>query len=300
MTPAISVIMAVHNAEAYLAQAIESILNQSFRDFEFIIINDGSTDRSKSILEHFGSTDARIKTVDQDNLGLTKSLNSAIKLSRADLIARMDADDIAHPTRFEKQLQFLNKHPEVICIGTHANLIDLFGAKIGEHAPPSDHASIDRDLMKGIGWSIVHPSAMIRKSSLEKVNGYDERYRTSQDLDLFLKLAEMGKLANIPEKLIDYRQHFSSANRAKKDEQRRLKFQIVSEAAARRRIDPPKESDLIHFTEMSRGKQHCVWGWAVLKNGKSDIARRHAYRAIRAAPTSVEAWKLMFCSLRGR
>ena len=126
------------------------------------------------------------------------------------------------------------------------------------------------------------------------------RYVLGIDAIHRLKLAEIGQLANIPEKLIDYRQHFSSANRAKNDEQRRLKLQIVSEAAARRGIDPPKESDLIHFTEMSRGKQHCVWGWAVLKNGKSDIARRHAYRAIRAAPTSVEAWKLMFCSLRGR
>lgn len=300
MTPAISVIMAVHNSQAYLAPAIESILGQSFPEFEFIIINDGSTDQSKSILEEFGSSDSRIRIIEQPNRGLTTSLNSAIGLARAGLIARMDADDIAHPTRFEKQFRFLNQHPEIICVGTHANLIDPFGAKIGQHAPPLDHASINRDLMRGIGWSIIHPSAMIRKSLLEMITGYDERYRTSQDLDLFLKLAEVGQLANIPEMLLDYRQHFSSANRARKDEQRRLKYQIVLEAAARRGIDPPKESDLVHFTEMSRSKQHCVWGWAVLRNGKSDIARRHAYRAIRAEPTSVEAWKLMFCSLRGR
>jgi glycosyltransferase involved in cell wall biosynthesis len=128
--------MSVHNAERYLRPAVESILAQAFTDFEFIIIDDGSTDRSPPILAEFASRDPRVRIETRANKGLTKSLNEAIQLSRGEYLARMDADDIAKPNRFQIQIQFMRDHPEVVLLGGGYELID--GAGPHCHHPPAD------------------------------------------------------------------------------------------------------------------------------------------------------------------
>jgi glycosyltransferase involved in cell wall biosynthesis len=139
--PRISVVMSVYNGEKYLRQAIESILQQTYTDFEFIIIDDGSTDSSREIIQSYD--DKRIRLViNEQNIGLTKSLNKGIRLAKGEFIARMDADDISLPQRFEKQVAYLDSHPEVGVLGTYANIIDHRGKIINNIIFPTEHETI--------------------------------------------------------------------------------------------------------------------------------------------------------------
>ena len=129
-SPAVTVLMSVFNGEAYLRKAIESILGQTFFDFEFLIINDGSTDDTGAILEHEAKRDARIKVFEQDNQGLVGSLNFGLSKARGRLIARIDADDIAYPQRLEKQVAYMAKHTELLALGSAITLIDDQGRTV--------------------------------------------------------------------------------------------------------------------------------------------------------------------------
>ncbi len=298
--PGLAVVMAIHNGARFLAESIESILNQSIRDFEFIIIDDGSTDASPQILAKFAVSDSRIRIITQVNAGLTASLNRAIDSTDAQIIARMDGDDIAHPARLAMQLAHLEAHPEVVCLGSRVELIDDLGAQVDRHEHPLTHEEIGRDLLRGIGWSIVHPSAMFRREAFERAGRYDTRYRTGQDLDLFLRLAEIGRLANLPEKLLKYRQHPASTNFTKDQKATLLKRQMVAEACVRRGLPSPDESQLVFFPRRPLAEQHRRWGWFALRDGNSKAARHHALRSLAHSPMSMESWKLLLCGVRGR
>jgi glycosyltransferase involved in cell wall biosynthesis len=297
--PAISVILAVHNTERYVAAAVNSILAQTLRDFELILIDDGSTDRSSQICKQLADGDSRIRLISQSNRGLTKSLNEGIASATSPLIARMDADDLSLPERFEKQVAYMNAHPECICLGSRVTLIDEYDSPIRESDHKLTHEEIDAELLKGIGWAIVHPAAMMRADALRAIGGYDEQYRTAQDLDLFLRLAEHGKLANLPEPLVQYRQHLESVNFAKAQQQANLKEQIVQAACKRRGLPAPDFSKLVHAPQLPRSEQRRRWAWIALKRGNAPVARKHAWAALTGAPFSVESWRVMYCALRG-
>ncbi|HEY0008787.1 MAG TPA: glycosyltransferase [Tepidisphaeraceae bacterium] len=299
MSVAISVIMSVYNGEKYLAEAVDSVLNQTFKDFEFIVIDDGSKDGSVAMMEQYAKRDSRIAFKTHANKGLTATLNDCLKTARGPLIARMDPDDVSLPTRFEKQVAFLNEHPDVVNVGSRVILIDPFGTPYQTTDHPLTHDELDRDLLRGLGWAIVHPVAMMRKSTLDQLGGYNEKYRTSQDMELWLRMAEVGKLANIAEPLLHYRQHLESANFAKAEQQKKFKSQILAEAYARRGLPPfdpailPKPPMTDPFESRKR------WGWAALKHKNKIAARSHAWTNLKTRPTSIEMWKLLFCSVRG-
>jgi len=214
-TPVVSVVMAVHNGEKYLAEAVESILNQTFTDLEFLIIDDGSTDGSAAILSTYARQDGRIRLVPQTNQGLTKSLNTGIQLARGEFVARFDADDISRPQRFERQLRALRLDPSLVAVGCVVELITDEGLCLGTHGNPVSHDEIRKRLLLGDGSALTHPAVMIRKSALSAVGGYDETFPTVQDLDLFLRLSEVGRVTNLPDKLLLWRQHESSINRTR-------------------------------------------------------------------------------------
>ena len=199
-SPRISVIMGVYNCEKHLAKAIQSILNQTFKDFEFIIINDGSTDGSEAIIKSF--SDPRIKFISQANIGLTKSLNKALKLAKGGLIARMDADDIAYPERFAKEVKFLEQHPEIMLCGTWAKYINAQGEIIGDFKTLLTDNEIKKSLLKHNPF--IHPSVMVRKELFDKVGYYNENYRYVQDYELWGRVVPKFKTANIPEYLMEY------------------------------------------------------------------------------------------------
>ena len=214
MGPTVSIIMAVHNAEDFLDAAVSSILHQSFGDFEFIIIDDGSTDRSTQLLQDFARRDNRVRLISRPNKGLTPSLNEGLQLARGDLIARMDADDVATPDRLKIQVEFLHAHPEVSLLGGAYELIDGAGRMLTTITPPTDDATLQEHALAG-RTPICHPLAMMRADAVRQAGGYDEEFTVAQDLDLWLKLGEVGKMACVRDVLLRYRQHEDSISEKK-------------------------------------------------------------------------------------
>jgi glycosyltransferase involved in cell wall biosynthesis len=292
--------MAVYNGEKYLREAVDSILAQSFRDFEFIIIDDGSTDRSLAILEGYAHADLRIRLLSRPNRGLTASLNEGLELARGDFVARMDCDDICLPDRFEKQVAFLKEHQEVCLVGSRVELMDPEGQPINlKPGMLLTHAEIDAALLRK-GWPIVHPTIMVRYDTIMEAGRYSEEYQTNQDHDLFLRLAERDQLANLPDVLLKYRQHFESISLSKSKQQGDTVEAIVRKAYERRGIDSSNGILSSRPKPMSRLDHHRNWCWTALAAGNVQTARKHALATLTRMPLSPQSWRMVYCALRGR
>jgi len=200
--PVISVVMAVYNGEKFLVEAIESVINQSFSNFEFIIVNDGSTDGSVKILAEYAKRDSRICLINRANRGLIDSLNDAIVCARGEWIARMDADDISLPDRFEKQLAWLKKTDADIC-GGWVKLIGAWPNKVRRYYESAE--AIRLNLL--FGSAFAHPTIMFR-TCLAKANPYNKKSLYVEDYDLWTRLTKLGaKMTNCPSVLLRYRIH---------------------------------------------------------------------------------------------
>lgn len=197
--------MSVYNGGRYLGDSVASILKQTYKKFEVIIINDGSTDESLDILNEYLRKDNRIAIINQQNLGLSNSLNRGIELSRGDLIARMDADDISNPTRLEEQFNFMNNNPEVAVAGT---AFELFGENTKSKiiTMPVTNESIRRNL--AFRFCLCHPTVMFRRKTIVDAEGYQET-GPWEDLELWLRLSRNKTLqfANLEKPLLKYRIH---------------------------------------------------------------------------------------------
>ena len=206
-SPQVTVLMGVFNGAAYLRNAVDSILAQTFRDFEFIIINDGSTDDSRAILNSYD--DRRIRVIEnEENIGLTRSLNKGLILARAELIARQDADDISHPTRLEKQVVFMSMNPEAVMVGTQARYINARG-RIRVSRLWWKATTLDGIRFQSLFDSpFFHTSVVFRrKIILDILGGYSELYWSSQDFELWSRLLVDFNAANLSETLVDQRSH---------------------------------------------------------------------------------------------
>lgn len=209
--PRISVAMAVYNNAPFLAEAIESILGQSFGDFEFLIVNDGSSDKSGEIIDGYAARDARIRAIHQPNRGLVASLNRMIEEARAPLIARMDGDDVSLPLRFERQIAFLEANPDYGVVGTSTHDMDESGRlslNIDYH--PLDHESFVAALEGGP--LLCHPSVVMRRDLVRAAGGYRAAFRHCEDYDLWLRLAGVTKVCTIPDRLFHYRRSASQVS----------------------------------------------------------------------------------------
>ncbi len=207
-SPLVSIIMSVHNGSSFLHEAIESILSQTFQNFEFIIIDDGSTDLTPSVLERYQSLDRRVRIIKlEENLGLPTCLNLGVDQALGKYIARMDADDISLPYRLEEQVKFLTDHPDIDMVGTGYIVIDDSGRNKGAYFVSADPAVIK--------WSfiffnpIAHPSVMIRASTLKRFGGYDEQCLRSQDYDLWWRISLDGRISNLRKICLLFRRHES-------------------------------------------------------------------------------------------
>lgn len=211
--PCVSVLLPCFNAAGYLEDAIRSVLVQTFTDFELIIIDDGSTDATPAIIERF--TDPRIRFLRQDNRGLAATLNRAVELSAGRYLARMDADDIAHPERLERQVRFLDTHPEVGLLGTWATILEGRDSTSRRHEPPVQNALLKFDLL--FGNPMVHSSVMLRRHTLDQVGYYCENPdRQPQDFELWSRLMRICTVANLPEHLQTYREIPTSISRSRR------------------------------------------------------------------------------------
>jgi hypothetical protein len=202
--PAISVIMSVYNGARYLYAAVESILAQDFTDFEFIIINDGSTDSSGEILERFALRDPRIRLISRENRGLVKSLNELVAAARAPLLARMDADDVSMPQRLSMQYSYMMQNPDIGVLGTNTHDIDENGRLfICEDFYPNDQAGIEEMLHRHP--PVCHPAVMVQTALVRDCGGYRPAFRHAEDYDLWLRLFRVTNIRNLPERLLLYR-----------------------------------------------------------------------------------------------
>jgi len=203
--------MSVYNGEKYLRQAIDSILTQTFLDFEFLIINDGSTDKSLEIIESYN--DARIRLIDNGkNIGLIASLNKGIAAARGKYIARMDADDISLPSRLEEQYNFLEANTDIALCGSWAEIIDERGDVCGQYTyPPLDNRAIKKLLF----WHnpFIHPTVMIRRDVFCEISPYRASFKYIEDYELWSRVLSKFAGANIDKFLIKYRRHSGSITR---------------------------------------------------------------------------------------
>ncbi len=302
-TPLISVLMPVYNAERYLAEAVESILNQTLGDFEFLIVDDGSTDGSLRILERYASRDPRIRLTSRPNTGYLVALHEMLAVARGEFLARMDADDIALPERFERQVEYFRSHPEVVVLGTRILVIDHDGDPLEERCRAQTHEEIDMAHLVPSSASpgICHPALMMRTETLRRVGGYRAEYYPSEDGDLFLRLAEIGRLANLPDVHLKYRLHPQSTTRARGVEQYAVLLSAIADARRRRGLPPVPPPD---SAPPPQTPDELEWwrflGWMALKSGYTTTARKFGLRCCRRRPLSLESWRLLYCALRGQ
>lgn len=236
--------MATYNGQAYIKEAITSILNQTFSDFELLVIDDGSTDQTVSIVKSFD--DERIKLHrNEENIGLTKSLNKGLKLARGEYIARMDDDDVSLPQRLEMQVKFMDENQDVGACGSWLQIIDDTGEPTNVYETSSDHDEIVGMFL--FHNAIFHPSVIIRKATLDEHKlSYDESFETTQDYDLWQRLSMVSRLANIPEALVKRRKHVKSISSNRRELQQnnadRVRFKLLKELG----IDPTDEEAALH------------------------------------------------------
>ncbi len=208
----ISIIVPVYNADKFVGQTIESLVNQTLDndEYEIIIINDGSTDGSQDIIDAYQAKYPNIVAIHQENKGLIATLNYGINLAKADYIARMDADDMCYPERLAIQYDYMQQHQLDLC-GSFVELIDAQGKLIKKLSAPVDHVQCKDSLIdKGV-CVIYHPTVMFKKNIVTQIGGYHHNFKSAEDYDLWLKIIEAnGKIGNIPQYLVQYRQHESN------------------------------------------------------------------------------------------
>jgi GT2 family glycosyltransferase len=204
-TPAISVLMPVYNAGHFLAPAVESVLAQTFSDFELIAIDDGSSDDSGKVLAAFAARDTRIRVFDQENRGIVATLNRALELARAPLVARMDADDLSRRDRFAKQVAYLREHPEIAVLSGAMDLIDASGAYLRTDMFPTEPDEVRNELQRRN--CVAHPAVMARTEVLRAAGRYRNTALYAEDYDLWLRISEHNQIANLSDVLLSYRVH---------------------------------------------------------------------------------------------
>ncbi len=295
--PRVSIVIPAYNAQRYLVEAVESMLAQTFRDFECIIVDDGSTDRTAVLLAQMARRDPRVRPLHVPHGGIVEALNAGIDIARGELIARMDADDVAIPSRLQDQVQFMDQHPDVVALGSKVLLVDPYNSPLWEIEVKTQHDEIDAELMAGNGWALFHPTSIIRKQAILQVGRYRPEYQWSEDIDLFLRLAEIGRLANMPTATLRYRQHFASVNRTKLDLQIKRVERLLADAHRRRNRPFPSDFHFQPVIPLAPIEQFRAWGRRALLNRNFPAALRHAMATIRHAPMQYDSWSLLYHAL---
>lgn len=305
--PKVSILMSVYNGEDFLREAIDSILGQTYRDFEFCIIDDGSTDGTASILASYSDSDPRVRVHRQENTGLRRALNNAISLSRGEYLARQDADDRSMPRRMEMQVRLLDEHPDTVLVGTHYHLIDGKGAILNGIRPPTQSEELKKGLVSGNQFA--HGSVMYRRSVAEAVGRYREEFVCSEDYDFMLRMSEQGEVANIPEFLYQWRLSLECESVSRRQSQD-LYASLAADMAKERREKgfdrlqqmPPNERNrwVQEYLDARRGTVvvddalgYNKWAKILLDWGNDREAFRFIFRSLALRPLRVDTWRLL-------
>jgi glycosyltransferase involved in cell wall biosynthesis len=303
--PIVSVVMSVYNDGPFVSEAVQSILNQTWSDFEFIIVDDGAIDDSVARVQEF--RDERIRLIRQSNAGLAAALNRGIREARGEFIARQDADDISEPERLMRQAQFLQEHREVGLVGCSVRLIDEGGQGTRVARFPVDDADLQKDLIDGEGNPFMHGSVMMRKAVVEAAGMYRVEFRRAQDIDLWLRIAELAPIANLPEVLYTWRHRRTSVGA--QHWIRHHDFARLARwcAVERRRGRPEPELSLRGvtrdwFTKLTERLRvvkdpdlvyEFMSAQDMLLQGQGAEARPILYKLVRRSPITLYAWLML-------
>jgi glycosyltransferase involved in cell wall biosynthesis len=285
--PHITVLMPAYNTQKYIGQAIESVLKQTYTNFEFVIVNDGSTDSTRDIISSYN--DERIVLIDQPNMGVAAALNTGLIHSRAPYIARFDADDICHPQRLEKQIQFLLNNPDYILVGSDADYILENGDFLFRF---NCIAYTHQQIMEKMYFycPFMHPTVMYKKDSVCNAGGYPVDAHNFEDYLLWTSIAKKGKFYNLAEPLIKYRLNSTSVTIDEKWRGRR--FRALKRAAINRGyVTEPEGNELLTIIKsqdvrkIKEGSYHALCGKKFLTNNYQPAkAREHVKKAITCSP----------------
>ena len=279
--PQVSLVMSVFNGQPYLGAAVDSILAQTWRDFEFIVIDDGSTDDSGSLLRRYAESDARVVIITNErNLGLTPSLNLGLRRARGAYMARQDADDLSSPERLACQVAFLDAHPTVGVVGTLSQVIDAEGQVVegtNYHSALIGNLELKEQLLHDN--PICHGSVLMRRELVIAVGGYDETIETTQDYDLWLRLAEVTEFANLEAVLYYYRVHPGSVGRTRYARQTYDKARVLARSLRRRQAKPPPERLAV------AAHHYLVSAQMAYQQGNIAMAARAMTAALELSPT---------------
>ncbi|MGZ3752581.1 MAG: glycosyltransferase [Mucilaginibacter sp.] len=293
--PQITVLMPAYNAGKYIREAITSVLQQSFRDFELLVVNDGSTDDTLSIALSFH--DARVVVINKEHAGIASALNTGLKLASAPYVARFDADDVCLPTRLETQLNFLHDHPEYVLVGSDAEYIlengdFLFNFKCIAHSDEE----VKNKLY--VYCPFIHSSVMYRRDDVIKAGGYNIHAHNFEDYLLWTKLAKMGRMQNLREPLIKVRLNAASATIDEKWRGERFR-QLKRQATTRGSITEEEGNELFEIIrrqnvrKIKEGAYHALCGKKFLANNyQPKKARNHVSKAITIKPLRFDNYLL--------
>lgn len=293
-----SVLTTVHNGAAYIGEAVRSVLAQTFGDFEYIIVDDGSSDATLSVLDEVARHDRRVCIVHQPHRGIPQAANAGLARCRAPLVARLDADDLALPGRLEEQVRYMAGH-DVVCAGSDIGLIDDRGRFLTALQLPRGHEEIQHCLLRG-HCAISHPSCILRRDAVRAAGGYDERFALAEDLDLFLRLGEVGRVANMPRALTRYRLHRGSVSEKWCRREREFCREACEAACRRRGVDVPFEGHEVWRPQPNRESQHRYalrYGWWAFNSGERRTALAYGGQAVRLMPWKSQGWRLIGAAL---
>jgi glycosyltransferase involved in cell wall biosynthesis len=238
--PKVSVVMPAYNAAAYLDEAIRSILTQTFRDFEFIIVNDGSSDDTRSILDKYQKLDSRIRVYHQENRGMISALNRGCRLAGGRYIARMDADDISCNNRLERQVEYIEKHPHIGILGSWI-CMEKNGSVAGTWRPPTGPKTLKWTLFFGV--CVAHPSVLMRRRVIEHLDFYRAEATHGEDVDLWLRASAITEFGNVPEVLLKYRVWEGSTSQVLRQPRRETHVRLLASFIKEYlNVDPPIEA----------------------------------------------------------
>ena len=236
MTPRVSVLLTVHNGQAHLQAALDSVLQQTWTDFEFLIIDDGSTDGTSAILATYAAADSRVRVLRNNaNIGIPRSMNRLFGLAQGVYITRHDADDVSLPERLACQVDFLDAHPTVGFLATRVNILDQAGQPVA--AEPFFNVGLTNSELQEqllVGNCLCQGSVMFRASLLRQVGGYDENLEQSEDYDLWLRMAEASQLAKLDQPLYQYRYHSQSITRRRRHQTAYDHARVLDQTISRR------------------------------------------------------------------
>jgi glycosyltransferase involved in cell wall biosynthesis len=296
--PCVSVLMPVFNTAPFVELALISVAAQEFRDFELVVVDDGSTDGTLAILKSFAAQEPRMRLIARSNRGLIATRNQLVDEARGEFIAWMDSDDLSHPARLKRLIAEFEDESQLVCVGSNVEVIDPDGKPLGVETYPPKHDAIRAQQMFGAG--LRFPSTMQRRSIAIDVGGFREPFRIGEDFDYLLRVGERGKMANVQDRLYRYRQHLLSTCTAHGINWPAHRDLILSLARERTEVgrDALQRGESLSLpdalpSDAERHVPYVLLGWAqgALRNGDRRRALRYMMNAIGAAPSKTTVWR---------